>query len=52
MLVFTKDAIYFLASDKKAKFFEPLDTKENLHPVVPPFHVLLRNKVGERERLS
>ncbi|KAH7727557.1 FACT complex subunit SPT16 [Aphelenchoides avenae] len=47
LLVFTKDAIYFLASDKKAKFFEPLDTKENLHPVVPPFHVLLRNKADK-----
>ena len=43
-MIMTKSGIYFLGSDRKAQFFSPLETKENLHPTVPPFTILHRNK--------
>jgi hypothetical protein len=44
-MLLTKRGIYFLGSEKKAQFFSPLETKENLHPIVPPFSTITRNKV-------
>lgn len=46
LMVMTKDAIYFLGSEKKTRFLAPLENnkdKEN-HPSLPPFHILNRNK--------
>jgi nucleosome binding factor SPN SPT16 subunit len=45
LLIMTKTGIYFLGSGKKAQYFQPLDTKENLDPVVPPFTIMTRDKV-------
>ncbi|KAI3413953.1 hypothetical protein GPALN_011424 [Globodera pallida] len=47
LLVLTKNGIHFLGSDKKAQFFSPLESKENLNPAVPPFSILQRNKVDK-----
>jgi nucleosome binding factor SPN SPT16 subunit len=44
LMVLTKNGIYFLGSEKKAQFFSPLDTKENLDPAVPPFTIMNRDK--------
>lgn len=43
----TKNGIYFLGSDKKAQFFTPLESKENLNPAVPPFTKFMRNKTDK-----
>lgn len=51
LLVMTKSNIYFLGSDKKAQFFSPLETKENLHPIVPPFSTITRNK-NDKDRAN
>uniref|UniRef100_A0A914LQU9 FACT complex subunit n=1 Tax=Meloidogyne incognita TaxID=6306 RepID=A0A914LQU9_MELIC len=47
LLILTKNGIYFLGSDKKAQFFSPLESKENLNPFVPPFSTLVRNKTDK-----
>ena len=47
LLVLTKTGIFFLGSDKKAQFFSPLESKENLNPAVPPFATLTRNKADK-----
>ena len=44
LLILTKEGIHFLGSNLKAKFFSPLESKENLNPAVPPFTVYTRNK--------
>uniref|UniRef100_A0A1I7YJM3 FACT complex subunit n=1 Tax=Steinernema glaseri TaxID=37863 RepID=A0A1I7YJM3_9BILA len=41
--VFTKKGIYFLGSNKKAQFFDPVASDE-ARGVLPPVKVLLRNK--------
>ncbi|KAL3090098.1 hypothetical protein niasHS_006550 [Heterodera schachtii] len=47
LLILTKNGIHFLGSDKKAQFFSPLESKENLNPAVPPFSILQRNKIDK-----
>lgn len=44
LLILTRRGIYFLGSDRKAQFFSPLESKENL---IPPFTVLTRNKADK-----
>lgn len=46
LFIMTKSGVYFLGSGKKAQYFQPLDTKENLHSVVPPFTIMARDKVS------
>ncbi|KAI6182216.1 FACT complex subunit [Aphelenchoides bicaudatus] len=47
LFVMTKTGMYFLGSGKKAQYFQSLDTKENLHPGIPPFTVLSRDKTNK-----
>ncbi|KAI6232490.1 FACT complex subunit [Aphelenchoides besseyi] len=44
ILVLSKSGIQFLGSEKKAQFFSPLESAENLHPAIPQFTVMHRDK--------
>ncbi|CAD5219494.1 unnamed protein product [Bursaphelenchus okinawaensis] len=43
LLVMNKKGIYFLGSEKKARFFSPVESKEN-DEEYPPFNILHRDK--------
>uniref|UniRef100_A0A1I7SA86 FACT complex subunit n=1 Tax=Bursaphelenchus xylophilus TaxID=6326 RepID=A0A1I7SA86_BURXY len=46
LLVFTKAGIYFLGSEKKARFFSPVESKEN-DEQFPPLNILHRDKASK-----